>query len=1147
MRKYLLLAIVVFSGFYSFAQIVINESSYRNFSQVTSNTGENPDWIELYNAGNQPAGLWHYSLSDDSANLLKWTLPDIRLPAKSWMLIFASGKGSSDDGELHANFKISNQGETIYLTDNHGALIDRLVLPPDLPVNSSVGGKTDGSSVRAVFLTGTPRASNETQVAYTEGFEGMPVISLPSGFYQNAIDVALSSVSPEAQIRYTTNGQVPDPNSARYTGGKIPIQKNTVLKARCFSNGHKLPGPVVTNTYFIRQSETPAGILSISMETADLYGENGIYDNWWNDWRRQCYIEYFEPETHRSVFKQHAAIRADGGAGGSRSQPQLSFHIEPGNSTLGDGDVQYPLIPSRSKRNRYAAFNIRNGSNQYLYYPCKDAIETRCMGDSTMNTFAGYAPVQVYLNGDYWGLYELREKIDDDYFKQYAGTNGDSLEILSVSYWYGGGLRAVKGTDPVGRFTGDYEKFVNLNTGDDSFWDLANDFYDLEYYTDYICAQSFLADVDWPYNNIRIHRSPQTNNSWRFSLVDVELSLNPNGWTDTYMDHIRFMLDYDQSVPYIHIWQKAMQNKRYHDYFINRFADLLNTTWKSGRLSGIANEIYGVTRPEMPATYQRWGDPNVSITDYMTQFDQAHQTMLNELTRRPANVRSHLKSNFNLAKTVTVTLNVDPPGSGTIRISTIKPDGYPWIGTYFDGVPVKIEALPNPGYAFANWDINALVKDAANPVFLDKLTRSAVFKAHFQVEPYSEKLTVSEINYNSEASVDAGDWIEIWNYDRSLQASLNGWYFTDQDSLHVFRFPENEVIPPDGRLVVVSDPDKFSVQHPGIPFIGSFDFGLSGSGDAVKLYNYTRQLVSAVEFDDAGPWPLGADGQGRTLELRNELQPAGDPGNWFDGCIGGSPGQPYSPCGEQIVFSEINYNSDSGLDHGDWVELRNVGESVENLSGWAFKDGVDSIGHAFIIPDGTSLAPHNNFLLIQHISKFLAIHPDIKNLSGPFDFGLKDTGEWIRAYDSTGKLRLSVRYNDIEPWPPLAGGMGYTLELLDSAGMMNDGKNWMTGCFGGSPGRYYSPDCQGSGKSDQSALSDISVYPNPTTDKIFINCDGLKPARFVLKNLLGQTVLCSEAVNGQTEVSLRHLPAGSYLLTIQDEDGINHVIKVIRQ
>ena len=1155
------------------AQVVINEASCRNFTQLTDTEGDNPDWIELYNAGSTVVNLWHYHLSDNPANPEKWTLPDIRLDAGKFLLIYASGKGRGSDGinhwetavreddtwrwinpdattpltwttetfddgtwnegrggfgygdgddvtefpmqrvsvytriafdisrkediaavslfvdyddgfvaylngteiaranmstvawnsladvsreaimyqgrlpeafsldmnrfghllhdgrnvlaiechnytnglidmslrsfllfglttpdspyrpvpawfklddgiDLATNFKISGKGETIYLTDNFGRPADQLELLPGLPVNSSMGCATDGSPMKAVFLQGTPGATNENQVAYTEGFQDTPVISVAGGFYHDPIVVTITDPSGSGQIRYTTDGQIPGPNSTPYTGAPLTISKSMVLKARCFSNSHKLPSQVVTNTYFIGETETPAAVLSITMEQKDLYGETGIYDNWGSDWKKQCHIEYFSPGEHRPLFSQYAGIRIDGGAGGSRANPQHSFRVEPGNGALGDGDLEYPLIGAKPDRKSYATFFLRNGSNQYLYYPCKDAIETRCMGDSTKNTYSGFAPIQVYLNGDYWGFYELREKIDEDYFLQHDGTDEDSLEILSVSYWYGGQLRAVKGKDPVTQFNDDYNKLLSLNVFNDNFQENADRYFDMEYYTDYICAQSFMADTDWPYNNIRIHRSPQTGNRWRFSLVDLEWSLAPNGWSDSNMDHIKFMLGYDPAYPYIHIWQKAMQNRRYHDYFINRYADLLNTAWKPDRLGRIANNVYDLTRPELSSNWKRWGDPNVAVSGYLSQFDDAQRTMLNEFNNRPMVVRNNLKSNFSLRKSVNITLDVAPAGAGTVRISTVTPGTYPWTGVYFDGIPVQVVATPNPGYVFTGWDQNNLVKDPSRAYFEDTLTRSAVFRARFREQAFSEKLVISEINYNSNPASDAGDWIEIWNRDKAMEASLNGWYFTDEDSTHVFRFSESAIIRPDERIILVNYAGRFAVAHPGVPFAGIFSFGLGAGGDAVKLFNYRREPVSVVVYDDQAPWPTGADGK------------------------------------------------------------------------------------------------------------------------------------------------------------------GYTLELLDPDGNLSSGSNWIQGCKGGSPGRAYNNECSGTASAETVLAGDIRVYPVPARDRVTVEYPGVLPVTLALKNALGETVLLTTATGGRSEIALGDLPAGYYFIYIGWEDGRSQRIRI---
>jgi hypothetical protein len=539
-----------------------------------------------------------------------------------------------------------------------------------------------------------------------------------------------------------------------------------------------------------------------------------------------------------------------------------------------------------------------NGSNQHLFYPCKDAIETRCMGDSTLNTYAAYTPVQVYLNGKYWGYYELREKLDTDYFLQNYGMDKDSVDILSVSYFYGGELRNVTdgGGDPKAQFNKDYSEFLTLDTKSPDFWARADSLFDLEYYTDYICAQSWIADVDWPYNNIRIYRGPETGWRWRFSLIDLELALDPNGWQNATFDHIDFMQKYDPSFPYVHIWQQAMKNDRYHDYFINRYADLMNTAWRKDRLWAIANEIYTETRPELLATYARWGDQAKSPAAYLQEFDQAHKIMLNELSARSRNVRNHIRANFSLPQTVVMRLEAEPAGSGYIRISTVKPEVYPWFGTWFSGVPVRIEAIPAPGFVFEKWGANSLLKDVVNPVFLDTLRQSATFKAFFKPGNFSEHIIISELNYNSDPLLDSDDWIELHNADSLLPASLNGWYFTDKDSTHRYTFPADAIIEPGGYLVIARDLVRFKALYPDIEPLGGLDFGFGAGGDAVWLYNDKKIPVEGFTYETQAPWPAGADGQGYTLERQ---KPAGDPSNplsWFAGCQGGSPGKGFTPC-----------------------------------------------------------------------------------------------------------------------------------------------------------------------------------------------------------------------------------------------------------
>jgi hypothetical protein len=215
-------------------------------------------------------------------------------------------------------------------------------------------------------------------------------------------------------------------------------------------------------------------------------------------------------------------------------------------------------------------------------------------------------------------------------------------------------------------------------------------------------------------------------------LLDQELALAPNGWTDCYFDHIQYMRNYDPAYPYINIWLRGIQNDRFRNYFINRYADVMNTAYRFDYISSAENSMFGQTAIEMQKEYARWGDPN-HIPEQMLNFYNNHLIFQFQLSERTAQVRNHIQSNFSLPNQVDLTLNVYPEGAGKIHISTITPDTYPWQGVYFNGVPVKIEAIPAEGYNFLYWGNNGLISDTLNAVFLDTLNAYTInFNAYFE-------------------------------------------------------------------------------------------------------------------------------------------------------------------------------------------------------------------------------------------------------------------------------------------------------------------------------------------------------------------------------------------------------------------------------
>lgn len=206
-----------------------------------------------------------------------------------------------------------------------------------------------------------------------------------------------------------------------------------------------------------------------------------------------------------------------------------------------------------------------------------------------------------------------------------------------------------------------------------------------------------------------------------------------------------------------------------------------------------------------------------------------------------------------------------------------------------------------------------------------------------------------------------------------------------------------------------------------------------------------------------------------------------------------------------IVFNEINYRSVDSLDADDWVELWNVDTTNIDLSGWIFRDGNNE--HEFIIPNQTMVDTGDFLVLCQDTSKFKSIYPIVQNIIGPFNFGLVNEGEELRLFDQTGLLVVSTLYSNQEPWPTDADGTGKTIELYDPFGNLNDGENWFTGCFGGSPGSPYI-ECDTVGIANYESLYDFKVYPNPFNSytTFEINIDNKQKITLEIYNTLGNLV-----------------------------------------
>jgi hypothetical protein len=976
-------------------------------------------------------------------------------------------------GTLESNFSIATAGETLYLSNSTGIILDSLVVP-DLEPNMSVGKKTDGTNSWFIFPTPTPNASNNLAESFI-GYEEQPTLDVVGGMFPNAIAVnAINQSTQNGILRYTLNGQDPDTTST-LVSGPIAINSSAVLKVRCFPNGtNRIESPIQAETYLINENST-IPIVSLTIDDDDLYGPNGIFDNWWTDWKRPCEIEYFTPDGIKQ-FESKASVKPDGGAGGSRSNPQHSVTVEPANTTFGTGEnIHYQLFPEKPYVNDIQAIYIRNGSNFWNQYHQRDATFMRVMRKSYANSQA-YRPANVFLNGQFFGVYELREKANETYFNENYGNHVDSLDLLSVSYWYGSVLRTVKGSDS------SFFNMVNYITTADktnpAYLSQCDKRLDLKNYTDYIAAELWYGNTDWVYNNVKIARTRTTDNKWRFFLQDVEWGLG--GWTDYNTNMFDWFQYAIQPNTYYDIHSNLMQDSTYRNYFINRYADLMNTTLHQNTYTPIINQMYEELLPEMPRHFALWtGD----VPGGMNNYTYNKNVILGQFNNRNTAVRNQMLNYYNLQNTVNVTLNTIPAGAGYIKISSIVPDSLPWTGVYFNGNPVKITAVANPGYTFDHWENN--INLPANVLNQESVAVNIAtddyFNAVFSGSPTNSNLTISEINYRPDASLDGGNWIELHNFGNT-ELNLTGWSLKSDDFYDSYSFNDGLKIPAGGYLVVAQDTQLFHSIYPTITnVVGNLRFGFDNSMDSIYIFRPNSDTLLAMQYTNDSPFPRCADGFGRTLENKYPNAISIDSLSWFCGCIAGSPGEAYFPCDEPVIFSEFNLGKQTIAHNAeDWIELKNNTNNTINFSGYTLKD--EKQDHIFQLT-GLVLNPGEYALIVKDSVLFAERHPYFEGKAlYQLPYGISNN-DALRLYDINGTLLQSVVFDTTIAWPQAPFNSDFTFEYLEANANQALASNWFQGCEGGSPGRAFSA-CPVLPEGEFAWL-----YPNPSSGEITIAID----------------------------------------------------------
>lgn len=601
----------------------------------------------------------------------------------------------------HASFKLSH-GETIIISDASKNILDSISIPGNITNSISYGRIPDGLGSWCYFNSPSPNILNDQNFCFSSITQD-PTTDFFSGWYPYPFQVNIST-APNTTTHYTTNGDVPDTDDPE-VNGQIYINSSTVLSLKSFSNsGQEIPSRVVDRTYIIDEENHNLPVFSIITDEDNLWDwDTGIYvsgpnagtsypffgSNFWEPWSRKSRMEFFDGSKTKR-FDAEFDLEIHGGW--SRAQPQKSFRIDAKPTYT--GDIEYSLISKKPHITQYNNFNIRNGGQHNWSDRIQDALISR-LAENTHIDRMGYEPCIVYLNGEYWGLYGIREKIDEHYVESNHGIDSKKVDLLNKDGVLSGSAD---------HFAESYDLIMNANTTNNNFVEIFKSRFDLNNYIDYFIFQTYIQNQDWlgiawGLNNIKLWRPDSLGGKWRYVLYDTDGAFGYFG-QNTSANYLYLARNPSVTNAHAQIFNHVLYNDEFKCRFTNRYNDLINTIFQTANFNAVSSKLKENIEDAIPDHINRWSGqvgPN-SINQWENSINGISQYNNSRITT----ARQHINQTLSLQGQRLVNLDAYPTESGSIKVNTIEPN-LPWNGIYHGGCPIDLKATPNKGYIFSHW------------------------------------------------------------------------------------------------------------------------------------------------------------------------------------------------------------------------------------------------------------------------------------------------------------------------------------------------------------------------------------------------------------------------------------------------------------
>ncbi|MDX1741114.1 MAG: CotH kinase family protein, partial [Rhodothermales bacterium] len=646
-----------------------------------------------------------------------------------------------------------------------------------LRTDVSLGRQPDGTGPWHFFDNATPGAPNST-AGYLSVAEA-PEVSVEGGRFASPVTVSLAA-SAGLEIHYTTDGSTPTKRSPQYLG-PFYVQNALVLRARTVAPGF-LPSEIVTNTYVV--GEDPSlPVVSISTDPPLLWDNaTGIYAfppedqaacpsfphfcaNFWEDREIAAHVEVFEIDG-RTILNSGTGVAIVGGW--SRALPQKSLGLC-ARGRYGSPAFDASLFPNRPYTS-YQTFLLRNSGNDWDSSMLRDGFLQTLVASADIDIMS-YRPTILYLNGQYWGLHNLREKINEHYAAALGEVDPDEVDVL--------GLDEERTTSAPEVLEGDTEHFEQLlallgaiDMTSDTAYDQVDRMMDLDSFIDYQITQIFVGNTDWPGNNVKLWRPRTADGRWRWVLFDLDFGFGR--WNPEDYQHNTLAFATEPNGPQwpnppwsTFFLRRLLENSDFRIAFVNRYADFLNTMFEERTILDVLDSLQTKISGEIPDHLGRWGQ---SYSYWLGQLANLRYYARN----RPPAAESHLRSFFGLGNPVPVT--VSSTSGGHVRVNRLDIRESEWTGQYYPPMPVPLRAVPDPGYRFVGW---AGSVSSVDPSISVTPLRPLSVEARFEMAPVRDfDIVVNEVHYNPPGDMPSEDWVELISLE-SEAVNLAGWTLVD--------------------------------------------------------------------------------------------------------------------------------------------------------------------------------------------------------------------------------------------------------------------------------------------------------------------------------------------------------------------------------